>query len=149
MLIKTSFDGITHQILSAAIEVHRVLGPGLLESSYTPCLLYELNARHLRYVTQRTVPLVYKGIHLDGHYRADLIVEDVVVVEVKAVNVMLPVFEAQTLTYMKLTQCPVGLVLNFNEKRLMDGVKRLLQKSLIVAAKGDGATESKEDPMTP
>jgi GxxExxY protein len=146
MLIKTPFDGITHQILSAAIEVHRVLGPGLLESAYMPCLLFELHARRLRHVTQRAIPLVYKGIPLEGHYRADLIVEDVVVVEVKSIAAVLPVHEAQTLTYMKLTQCPIGLVINFNEKRLMDGVRRLLRKDLIAAAEGEGATESKENP---
>jgi GxxExxY protein len=76
---------ITHQILSAAIEVHRILGPGLFESRYVPCLLFELHAPNLRYVTQRAIPLVYKGIDLDQHYRVDLIVEDTVVVEVKSV----------------------------------------------------------------
>jgi len=84
MLIETEFNPITHQILSAAIEVHRTLGPGLLESTYAPCLLYELHARNLRYVAQRAIPLVYKGIDLGDNYRVDLIVEDVVIVEVKS-----------------------------------------------------------------
>jgi GxxExxY protein len=126
MLIEADFNPITHQILGAAIEVHRGLGPGLLESAYTPCLLYELRARNLRYVNQRAIPLVYKGIHLDANYRVDLIVEDVVVVEVKSVVDMNPVYHAQALTYMKLTNCPVGLVINFNVPRRMDGVKRLI-----------------------
>jgi len=126
MLIEAEFNAITHRILGAAIEVHRVLGPGLLESTYTPCLLYELHTRHLRHVSQRAIPLVYKGIHLDEHYRVDLIVEDVVVVEVKSVVTMNPVYRAQTLTYMRLTNCPAGLVINFNVPRLMDGVNRLL-----------------------
>jgi len=119
MLIEAEFNAITHQILSAAIEVHRILGPGLLESTYTPCLLYELHARNLRYVTQRAIPLIYKSVDLDEAYRVDLIVEDVVVVEVKSVAATLPVHHAQTLTYMRLTNCPAGLVINFNVSRLM------------------------------
>ncbi len=128
MLIETEFNSITHQILSAAIEVHRTLGPGLLESTYTPCLLYELHARKLRYVAQRSIPLVYKSIDLGDNYCVDLIVEDVVVVEVKSVASVLPVHRAQTLTYMRLTNTPAGLVINFNVPRLMDGVSRLLLK---------------------
>src|SRR5262245_43408582 len=126
MLINADFNPITHEILGAAIEVHRGLGPGLLESVYTSCLLYELGTRNLRYVSQRAIPLFYKGIHLDANYRVDLIVEDVVVVEVKSVLDMNPVYHAQALTYMKLTNCPAGLVINFNVPRLMDGVKRLM-----------------------
>jgi GxxExxY protein len=137
MLIEAEFNPITHQILSAAIEVHRILGPGLLESAYTPCLLYELHARNLRYVTQRAITLVYKDIHLEHAYRVDLIVEDVVVVEVKAVAIMLPVHEAQTLTYMRLTNCPAGLVINFSMPRLMDGVSRLLLKDRFAKQPGE------------
>ena len=133
MLIETEFNPITHQILSAAIEVHRTLGPGLLESTYMPCLLYELHARNLRYVAQRAIPLVYKGIDLGDDYRVDLIVEDVVVVEVKSVAAVLPVHGAQTLTYMRLTNTPAGLVINFNVPRLMDGVRRLLLKDRFAA----------------
>lgn len=133
MLIETAFNPITHQILSAAIEVHRILGPGLLESTYTPCLSYELHVRNLRYVAQRAIPLVYKGIDLGDSYRVDLIVEDVVVVEVKSVEAVLPVHRAQTLTYMQLTNTPAGLVINFNVPRLMDGVRRLLLKDRFAA----------------
>lgn len=139
MLIEAEFNAITYQILSAAIEVHRTLGPGLLESTYTHCLLYELRARNLRYVTQRAIPLVYKSIHLDATYRVDLIVENVVVVEVKSVATLLPVHDAQTLTYMKLTGCPAGLVINFNVPRLMDGVNRLVLKTESAKAP-DGAS---------
>jgi GxxExxY protein len=128
MLIETEFNPVTHQILSAAIEVHRNLGPGLLESIYTRCLLYEIHARNLRYVAQRPIPLLYKGIDLGENYRVDLIVEDVAVVEVKSVAAVLPVHRAQTLTYMRLTNTPAGLVINFNVPRLMDGVSRLLLK---------------------
>jgi GxxExxY protein len=126
MLIEAAFNTITGEILSAAIEVHRTLGPGLLESTYAPCLLFELSARKLRFVTQRAIPIVYKGIQLDTSYRVDLIVEDVVVVEMKAVAALSPVHQAQVLTYMKLTDCPAGLLINFNVPRLMDGVKRLM-----------------------
>ena len=89
MLIDASYNTLTGQILSAAIEVHRTLGPGLLESTYMPCLLYELTARKLRFVTQRSVPIVYKGMRLDAGYRLDLIVEGAVVVEVKSVPTVL------------------------------------------------------------
>jgi len=126
MLIAASYNNITRQILAAAIEVHRVLGPGLLESVYLRCLLIELAARNLRFVSERTIPIVYKGASLDANCRVDLIVDDVVIVQVKAVDAMLPVHQAQVLTYMRLTGCPVGLLINFNVPKLMDGVKRLI-----------------------
>jgi GxxExxY protein len=120
----SSFNDVTHEILGAAIEVHRTLGPGLLESTYMPCLQFELQARNLRFISQRAIPVVYKGMVLETSYRIDLIVEDLVVVEVKSVALLLPVFEAQLLTYLHLTRCPAGLLINFNVPRLMDGVKR-------------------------
>ena len=126
MLIDASYNALTGQILSAAIEVHRTLGPGLLESTYIPCLQFELTARNLRFVTQRSVPIVYKAMRLDAGYRLDLIVEDAVVVEVKSVATLLAVHQAQVVTYLRLTGCPAGLLINFNVPRLMDGVKRLL-----------------------
>jgi GxxExxY protein len=128
MLIEASFNAITHQVLSAAIEVHRTLGPGLLESTYMPCLQFELAARKLRFVTQRAVPVVYKGMRLDAGYRIDLIVEDLVVVELKTVAALLPVHQAQVLTYLSLTGCPAGLLINFNVPKLMDGVKRVINR---------------------
>jgi GxxExxY protein len=121
-----SFNHLTREVLGAAIEVHRHLGPGLLESTYVPCLQYELRAARLNFVAQRTIPVVYKGIPLESSYRVDLIVEESVVVEVKAVALLTPVFEAQLLTYLHLTRCPVGLLINFNVPRLVDGVKRLI-----------------------
>ena len=126
MLIDASFNSFTGDILGAAIEVHRTLGPGLLESTYAQCLHFELTARKLRYVSQHAIPIVYKGMPLDTSYRVDLIVEDCVVVEVKSVAALLGVHQAQILTYMKLTGCPVGLLINFNVARLMDGVKRVI-----------------------
>jgi GxxExxY protein len=122
----SAFNDVTHGILGAAIEVHRTLGAGLLESTYLQCLQWELGARKFRFVTQRSIPIIYKGNALDSCYRVDLIVEDLVVVEVKAVAEIAPIFQAQTLTYMRLTQCPVGLLINFNVVRLIDGVRRLI-----------------------
>jgi GxxExxY protein len=122
----SAFNDVTGRILAGAIEVHRTLGAGLLESIYTPCLHYELSARKLRFVAQRSVPIVYKGITFEGCYRVDLIVEDLVVVELKSAAALLPVHQAQLLTYMGLTDCPAGLLINFNVPRLMEGVKRLI-----------------------
>lgn len=126
MLADTPFNTLTHDIIGAAIEVHRVLGPVLLESTYTHCLRLELADRGFAFVTERPVPIVYKGRALDASYRIDLIVEDVLVLEVKSVETVLPVHKAQVLTYMALTGCPAGLVINFNVARLVDGVKRLM-----------------------
>jgi len=126
MLADVAFNGITQQIISAGIDVHRTLGPGLLESAYMPCLQYELALRKLRFVTERPVPIVYKGITLDTRYRIDLIVEDTVVVEVKSVEQLMSVHQAQVLTYLRLTGCPAGLLINFNVAKLIEGVKRLI-----------------------
>jgi len=126
MLIASSFNPTTKRILDAAVEVHRALGPGLLESSYLECLEFELRDCNLQFERQRAVPIVYKGRRLKTRYRIDLIVEDLVVVEVKSVAATLPIHDAQVITYLKLSECPVGLLINFNVRRLMDGVKRLL-----------------------
>jgi len=122
----STFDHITREILGAAIEVHRHLGPGLLESTYMPCLQFELKERRLKFDAERIIPIVYKGVLLAASYRVDLIVEGLVVVEVKSVAALTPVFSAHVITYMRLTHCPAGLLINFNAPRLMDGVKRLL-----------------------
>jgi GxxExxY protein len=127
MLVDPSrFNDLTERILGAAIEVHRHLGPGLLESIYQTCLERELASRELRFVVQQAAPIVYKGANLGACYRIDLIVEDLVVVEVKSVAALDAVHRAQMLTYMRLAECPVGLLINFNVPRLMDGVKRLI-----------------------
>ena len=133
MLIDASFNAITRPIIGAAIEVHRALGPGLLESIYTPCLLFELSARNLRFEVQRSIPIVYKDMRVGPVYRIDLIVEDEVVVEVKAVERTLGVHEAQVLTYLALTGCPVGLLINFNVPKLVDGVTRLVTPKATIA----------------
>ena len=109
VLVDASLNVITGQIIGAAIEVHRILGPGLLESSYMPCLQFELAAADLRFLAERAVPILYKGMELDAKYRIDLLVENRVVVEVKSADYLLPVHQAQVLTYMRLTGCPAGL----------------------------------------
>jgi GxxExxY protein len=127
MLIDNArLNHVTGNILAGAIEVHRVLGPGLLEAPYMLCLEYELTERGLAYVTQQPIALTYKTLRLNAVYRIDLVVEDVVIVEVKCVEALAPVHKAQLLTYMQLANKPAGLLLNFNVPRLMDGVKRLL-----------------------
>jgi GxxExxY protein len=126
MLIDAAFNELTGKIIGAAIEVHRHLGPGLLESAYVPCLQYELAACRLPFEAQRSVPIVYKGMSIPATYRIDLIVEGIVVVELKAVERLAPVHDAQVLTYLRLTNCPAGLLINFYVAKLSDGVKRLL-----------------------
>src|SRR5262245_46167890 len=108
LLDNPRLNEITGGILGAAIEVHRTLGPGLLESIYAPCLHFELATQGLRYVAQRAVPITYKSIRLEAAYRLDLIVEDLVVVEIKSVDLISPVHRAQLLTHLRLTGCPAG-----------------------------------------
>lgn len=122
----SDFNPITGDILGAAIDVHRALGAGLLESIYSSCFQLELTNRNLRFVTQHVVPIVYKGMKTESSYRVDLIVGNLVVVEIKAVAALSPVHQSQLLTYMGLTDCPCGLLINFNVPRLMDGVKRMI-----------------------
>jgi GxxExxY protein len=121
---------LTQQIIGAAIRVHREFGPGLLESTYTACLNMELRARKLRVESQVAVPVVYLGLRLDVGYRIDMLVDDRVVVEIKAVESVAPIHRAQVLTYLKLRQCPVGLLLNFNVPVLKEGIVRIVNASL-------------------
>lgn len=114
----------TWKVLGSAIEVHRVLGPGLLERTYRACLDYQLRADGMRVMSEVPVPICYKGITLDASYRADLIIEDAVLVELKAVEQILPVHCVQVLTYLRLTGLPVGLLIDFNSHRLKAGVRR-------------------------
>ncbi len=115
---------LTEQIIGAAIEVHRELGPGLLESAYQACMAHELALREVSFEQEKPVPLRYKGVHLDCGYRIDFLVGGKVVVELKAVDAIVPVHEAQLLTYLKLTGCRVGLLINFNVPVLTQGIKR-------------------------
>jgi GxxExxY protein len=122
---------ITSAIIKAAIEVHRHLGPGLLESVYLTCLIYELRSAGLALESGKGLPLVYKGIPMDVSYKLDLRVEGTVIVEVKSVERVIPVHEAQLMTYLKLARCPVGLLLNFDVPVLKDGVRRILNRSAL------------------
>ena len=117
---------LTEQIIGAAIEAHRNLVPGLLESTYKECSAYELSLRNIRFEKEKPLPVEYKGIHLDYGYRLDFLVEDQVVVELKTVESLLPVHEAQLLTYMKLSGCKIGLLVNFNVALLKQGLKRMV-----------------------
>lgn len=119
-------DPLTHDIIGAAIDVHRLLGPGLLESTYEICLVHELKLRGRTVDRQVALPLHYKGVDLDIGYRIDLIVDRAVIVEVKAVEILHPVVSAQVLTYMKLTGLQRGLICNFYVELLKDGVRRLV-----------------------
>jgi GxxExxY protein len=119
-------NALSNAIIGAAIEVHRQLGPGLLEPAYEECLAHELNLRQLPFERQKVVPVEYKGIRLDCGSRLDLLVGGLVVVELKAVDRLAPIHEAQVLTYLKLTGCKLGLLFNFNMVRLSSGIKRLV-----------------------
>jgi GxxExxY protein len=118
-------DALSGSVIGAAIEVHRALGPGLLESAYEECLARELVLRDIRYSRQVPLPLEYKGVHLDCGYRLDLVVADRLIVELKTVEKLLPIHEAQLLTYLKMTGIKTGLLLNFNVAILKEGIKRL------------------------
>lgn len=120
------FEDITKVIIGCAIDVHKELGPGLLESAYEECLYYELQKAGLKVEKQKTIPVVYKEIKLDCGYRADLIVEDKIVIELKTVDEFNPVLEAQILTYLKFAEKKLGLLINFNVLRLKDGIKRYI-----------------------
>jgi GxxExxY protein len=117
---------LTEAIIGAAIAVHRELGPGLLESAYESCLAYELAERGLSVERQKELPVRYRGVQLDCGYRLDLLVEGKVIVELKAVEKLQPIHEAQLLSYLKLSGCKVGLLLNFNVRMLREDLKRLV-----------------------
>jgi len=117
---------LTEQIIGAAIEVHRALGPGLLESAYQACLVKELTLRGISFEAEKDLPITYKGLIIECGYRMDLLIEGKVIVELKAVNEVLPIHQQQLLTYLRLTGCRVGLLINFNVRTLREGVKRIV-----------------------
>src|SRR5579862_8015390 len=116
-------NGVTEQIIGCAIAVHRTLGPGLLESAYEECLCYEMAEQGLTFSRQTPMPVVYKGVKLECGYRADVIVADSVLVEIKSVEDLLPIHEAQLLTYLRLSKLRTGLLINFHTRVLRDGIK--------------------------
>ena len=117
-------DIVTSEIIGSAIEVHRNLGPGLLESAYESCLCHELLSRGMCFVRQKNVALMYKGVTIDCGYRLDLLVEDKVIVELKCVDRLMPIHDAQLLSYLKLSKVSVGLLINFNSVVLRNGIRR-------------------------
>ncbi len=119
-------DGLTRQIIGAAIEVHKALGPGLLEAVYEACLAHELALRGLNVERQKALPIQYRGIELECGYRLDLVVEDTVLVELKAVEKMNALYEAQVISYLKLSDYKTGLLINFNVPYLTNGIKRFV-----------------------
>ena len=122
-------DPVTESIIGGAIEVHRILGPGLLESAYRDCLCYELAELNLKFDIERSLPINYKKLHLACAFRLDLIVGNAVIVELKAVEKILPIHEAQILTYLRLTGLTRGLILNFNVPLMKNGIRRLNRSS--------------------
>ncbi len=115
---------LTQEIIGAGIEVHKVLGPGLLESTYEECLCKEFELRGIKYQRQKPLPVTYKGYNLDCGYRLDILVENAIVIEIKSVEKLLPIHEAQILTYLKLGNWKIGLLINFNVPLLKYGIKR-------------------------
>ncbi|MFN8530039.1 MAG: GxxExxY protein [Anaerolineae bacterium] len=119
-------NALTEQIIGAAIEVHRELGPGLLESAYEACLAHELTLRGLPYERQKAIPVRYKGVEVDCGFRLDLWVDQRVIVELKAVDALNAIHKAQMLSYLRLTQCRIGLLMNFNVLQLTNGLRRII-----------------------
>lgn len=126
--VATGLNKITETIIGAAINVHKALGPGLLESAYETCLVYELAQHGLKVIQQKPIPVNYREVTLDCGYRLDLLVEDEVIVEIKSVDTLLPIHKAQLMSYLKLSGCPVGLLINFNVQMLKSGIVRLVNQ---------------------
>jgi len=120
------FDELSNRVIGCAIEVHRNLGPGLLESAYEKCLAYELGYNGIRYALQVPVPVDYKGVHMECGYRIDMLVDERLIIELKSVDKLSSIHQAQLLTYMKLTQIETGLLMNFNVRMLKNGIQRFV-----------------------
>jgi GxxExxY protein len=134
---KLIYEDLTEKIIGAAIEVHKALGPGLMESTYEECLCHELALRGLKFKRQLPVPVVYKGVRLDCGYKLDLLVEEIVILELKCVDRISSVHEAQLLTYLKLVNKPVGFVINFNVPILRNGFLRRVLDSAAPRLRGE------------
>ena len=127
--VASAMNNLTERVIGAAIEVHRHLGPGLLESVYEVCLCQQLALDGIRFERQLAIPFAYKGVQLDAGYRLDVVVEQQIVLELKSVEQLLPIHDAQVITYLKLTGLPLGLLINFNVAALARGVKRFANTS--------------------
>jgi GxxExxY protein len=123
-----NINELTGAVIGASIEVHKVLGPGLLESTYEECLCHELQLRNISFERQKSLPVEYKGVRLDCGYRLDVVVEDAVILELKACDRLEPIHQAQLLTYLKLANLSVGLLLNFNVPVMKDGILRVVNE---------------------
>ena len=123
---RVKFDDLSNRVIGCALEVHRNLGPGLLESTYEQCLAHEFRLVELPFKLQHPLPVEYKGIKLDCGYRIDLLVDDSLIIELKSVDKILPIHQAQLLTYMKLSGIGIGLLINFNVSFLKHGIKRMV-----------------------
>lgn len=119
-------DKLSNKVIGLAIEVHRNLGPGLLESVYQQCLAYELSKNNIEFVSEHNIPVKYKEVNIDCGFRADIIVAGNIILEIKAVNKILPIHEAQLMTYLKITGIKLGLIINFNVTLLKQGIKRII-----------------------
>jgi GxxExxY protein len=119
-------SALSDRIIAIAIDVHRQLGPGLLESAYEECLCHDLKEAGIAYDRQRPLPIIYKTVKLDCGYRMDIVVEGELIIEIKAVERLMPIHEAQMLTYLRLSRCKVGLLMNFNSVSLKDGLRRFV-----------------------
>lgn len=128
------FDEITDSVIGACIEIHRHLGPGLLESAYEECLCHELSVREIPFERQKPLPVTYKSVRLDCGYRMDLVVAKKIIVELKTVEQLLPIHDAQVLTYLKLSSLPLGLLINFHVPALKHGIKRIVNSFLETSA---------------
>jgi GxxExxY protein len=126
MTEKERLNRISEQIIGAAIDVHRALGPGLLESAYAACLAFDLAGLGLKVEQEKPLPVVYRDVRLDCGYRLDFVVENAVIVEIKAVTELQPIHHAQLLSYLKLSGLKVGLLINFHERMLKDGIRRIV-----------------------
>jgi len=120
------FDDLSNKVIGLALDVHRELGPGLLESTYQQCLAYELSKENIKFEIEKEIPVKYKDVKLDCGYRIDLLVENKLILELKSVEKLLPIHEAQILTYMKLAKIKTGLLINFNVQMLKNGIKRFV-----------------------
>jgi GxxExxY protein len=119
-------NGLTHSIIASAIEVHRALGPGLLESAYEECLCHELHVRSIPFERQKPIPVVYKTVKLESGYRLDLLVASEVIVELKSIDALAPIHESVMLTYLRLSGHRLGLLINFNVPMLKEGIRRYI-----------------------
>jgi len=124
--MQSDIEKIFKSVLDASFEVHKNLGPGLLESVYRRCLLFELQSKNIKVETEKVLPVYYKDKIIEAGYRIDLLVEDSIIIEIKAIEKMNNLFEAQIMSYMKLSKIKLGLLVNFNTKLLKDGIKRII-----------------------